>query len=37
MGWERIGWIQLAQSKDQWMAVANTEPSGSIRGREFFE
>jgi hypothetical protein len=24
IGWERVGWIHLAQSRDQWQAPVNT-------------
>jgi hypothetical protein len=33
-----VDWIHLAQDRDQWQALMNSnEPSGSIKGREFLD
>jgi hypothetical protein len=38
IGWEIVDWSHLAQERDQWQALVNTnEPSGSIQGRELLE
>jgi hypothetical protein len=28
--WDGMDWIDMAQDRDQWRALVNTEPSGSI-------
>jgi hypothetical protein len=32
---ECLYWIHVAQYRDQWQALVNTAPLGSIKGREF--
>jgi hypothetical protein len=34
IGWEGVDWIHLAQDRDKWLAVVNTN---SIKGREFLD
>jgi len=37
--WEGVGWMHLAQDRDQWRAVGEhcNEISGSIKGAEFLD
>jgi hypothetical protein len=35
--WDGVEWIHLAQVKDQWQALVNTEPLGFTKSREFFD
>ena len=39
MGWGDMDWIDLAQDKDRWRALAKwgNEPSGSIQSGEFLD
>jgi hypothetical protein len=37
IGWEGVDWMHLAQDRDQWRDVVNTEASGSIKGGESFD
>jgi hypothetical protein len=39
VGWVGMGWIDLVQERDQWMALVSTamEPSSSIKCREILE
>jgi hypothetical protein len=37
IGWDGRDWIVLAQDRDQWRALVNAEPSGSIKRREVLE
>jgi hypothetical protein len=36
-GWGGIDWINTAQNRDQWWALVNNEPSGSIICWEILE
>jgi hypothetical protein len=36
VGWEGVGWIDLAQDRDRWRALVN-EPSASIKCGEFLD
>jgi hypothetical protein len=36
-GWDRMGWIDLAQDRDQWTYEHGNEPSGSIKSWEVLE
>jgi hypothetical protein len=38
IGWDGMDWIDLAQDRDLWRDIVNTnEPSGSIKCWEFLE
>jgi hypothetical protein len=38
IGWDGMDWNDVAQDRDQWRALVNTnEPSGSIKCWEFLE
>jgi hypothetical protein len=39
IGREGVGWMYLAQDRDQWQALNEhgNEPSASIKGREFLD
>jgi hypothetical protein len=36
--WEPVDWIHMAQDRDQWRDLVNTnEPWGSVKGGKFLE
>jgi hypothetical protein len=38
IGWDGMDWIDLAQDRDQWRSLVNTnEPSGSLKCWEILE
>jgi hypothetical protein len=38
IGWEGVDWMQLAQDREQWWVVVNTnDPSGYIKGGEILD
>jgi hypothetical protein len=38
IGLEGVDWINLAQDRDRWLAVVNTnEPSGFLKGGKFLD
>jgi hypothetical protein len=37
-GWKNVDWIHLAEDRDQWLNLVNTnEPFGSIKGEKFLD